>query len=132
LLSWRRVATFLGERYEWAYFVAANLAVSIVGAGDFDRFMVWLAPVAILTLLVGDFSGGSPPRLCMHWLLLHVIAMEFFLPWFPDRDFYLSRYATHASGAGFAYIAVFSWVLIAVAVAIRVNEPPSRLTEATV
>ena len=58
----------------------------------------------------------------LHWLALQIIAMEFFLPWSPDRPFYLTRYARHSNGIAFGCISVFSWALIAAVTAIRLHE----------
>jgi len=125
LLSWRGVARFLGERHECAYYVAGNVVLSIVGGSDVDRYAVWLAPVAIFTLLSLDFSRpGPPPRIWLYWFVLQAAAMEFCLPWFPDEAFYLSRTAAHATGPTLAYITVFSWALVATAVVMQLGDQP--------
>ena len=99
-----------------------SVALSAVAGTDFDRFATWLAPVAILGLLGLYFPGRGPvPRIRMYWLLIQAAAMEFFLPWFPEEAFYLSRYAAHAPGVAFAYVAVFSWALIAAVTALHLN-----------
>jgi hypothetical protein len=122
-LAWRRAVVALGARYEWAYLVAVSLALSVVGGSDLDRFATWLAPAAILGVLALYIPRRGPvPRIWMYWLLIHVSAMEFFLPWFPEEPFYLSRYAAHAPGVAYTYIAVFSWALIAAVMALQVND----------
>jgi hypothetical protein len=123
VLSWQRVRAFLAERYEWAYYLAAHVALSTIGGLDFDRFAVWVAPVAILGLLAVDVPARGPlPRVWLTWLLLHLVAMEFGFPWSPEEAFYHSRYAGHPMSTGFAYIAVFSWALVAVVVTLWSEE----------
>ena len=125
LLSWRGVARFLGEHYEWAYYVGANAVLSIVGGADVDRYAVWLAPVAIFALLSLDFSRpGPPPRIWLYWFALQAAAMEFFLPWFPDEAFSRSRCAAYATGTQLTYVTVFSWALIATVVAMQLGDQP--------
>jgi hypothetical protein len=123
VLSWRRVATFLGERYEWAWYVAVTVALAFGGGSDLDRFFTWLAPAAVFALLVVDLPGdGSLPRLWIAWLALHLVAMEAVLPWFPEERFYLSRTAAHVGRPEVAHIALFSWSLVAAVVAVALQE----------
>jgi len=125
LLCWRGVVRFLGKYYEWTYYVVVNVLLSIVGGSDVDRYAVWLAPVAIFAVLSLDFSRpGPPPRVWLYWFIVQAAAMEFFLPWFPDEAFYLSRFAAHATGPTLAYVTVFSWALIATAVAMQLGDQP--------
>ena len=125
LLCWRGVVRFLGKYYEWAYYVVVNVLLSIVGGSDVDRYAVWLAPVAIFAVLSLDFSRpGPPPRVWLYWFVVQAAAMEFFLPWFPDEAFYLSRFAAHATGPTLAYVTVFSWALIAAVVAMQLGDQP--------
>jgi hypothetical protein len=122
LLSWRRTLAFLGERWEWAYFLVATLVLSAVGGYDYDRFATWMTPLPLVMLAVGALGdAATPSRLSLHLLALQAVAMELFMPWFADEPFYLSRYAAHAFGAGVAAIAVYTWVLVAMVVAMRLH-----------
>jgi hypothetical protein len=126
LLAWRRTLAFLGARYAWAYYLAASVGLSVVGGRDFDRFALWLAPLAIPGVLALDVRRpGRVANVAVSWLVLQVIAMEAVFPWFPDVGFYTGLSAAHATGPPLACMAAFSWILLAVVVAMRMHEPPS-------
>src|SRR5207302_3582141 len=108
--------------------VAVKVLLSIDGGYDVDGYAVWLAPVAIFTVVSLDFSRpGPPPRIWLYWFVLQAAAMEFCLPWFPDEAFYLSRFAAHATGPTLAYVTVFSWALIATVVAMQLGDQAPRI-----
>jgi hypothetical protein len=127
LLSWRRTVAFLGERWEWAYFLVSTFVLSAVGGYDYDRFASWMTPLPLVLLVAAELRDAAvPSRLWLHLLALQAVAMELFLPWYPDEPFYLSRYAAHAFGAGVAAIAVYAWVLVVLLVAMRLSGPDGR------
>jgi hypothetical protein len=123
VLSWRRAVAFIGEQYEWAWFFGATLVLSAICGSDFDRYAVWMSPLAIALVTLEMRDAGSPSRLWIHFVLLQLVATELFLPWGPEQAFYVSRCASHAIGSPFAYIAVFSVALVVMVAAMELHDP---------
>jgi len=96
-LAGKTAYRFLRQHYCWCYFVLLNLALSIVGGADIDRFAFWQAPILII-LMVRGFSCLTAPVLLSHLFILQVVWSELFIPWRNDVRFYLSRYAVHSRG----------------------------------
>jgi hypothetical protein len=48
----------LSREPAWAYYLAVTLVLAAIGGGDYDRFMLWLAPA----FLVLGFRGFQPTR----------------------------------------------------------------------
>lgn len=76
----------------WVYYLVSTLVLAVIGGGDYDRFMLWLAP-ALLAL--GLRSLRLPQR---PWDLivlaaltaLHAVLVGFAHPMGPDEDSYRS------------------------------------------
>ena len=126
VLGWRRSATFLAEHYEWAWFFGVTLVLTAICGSDYDRYAVWITPLAVALVASELRDVAAPPRLWLYFLALQIVAMELFLPWQPEQAFYVSRTTAHAMGAAYTYLAVFAWALIAMVVAMRLHERPAE------
>ena len=93
-LFWKRSLTFFLRHRCWCYFFFMNLVLSIIGGNDRDRFALWQAPMLVI-LVAGELSCQARQVLFAHLLFLQAVWSELFMPWRPDVDFYLSRYAVY-------------------------------------
>ncbi|MCX5885210.1 MAG: hypothetical protein NT096_04770 [Proteobacteria bacterium] len=93
----RTTRRFLRQNACWSYFLLVNLAFSVVGGKDIDRFALWQAPLLIV-LVMRSFSLSAGPHLVGRLLLLQAVWSELFIPWRGDVSFYFSRYAVHSHG----------------------------------
>lgn len=89
--SWR----FLREHPAWAYYGLAVLVLAPLSGRDYDRYLLWLAPV----LLVLAFSVAARSGLWDRWLVwpaltvLHLVAVRFLWPVGVDERSYLEYFA---------------------------------------
>lgn len=116
LLNARRMVAFLRADYEWAYYLAAVLLLLPIGGTDLDRFAYWHAPLLVVTLVRLPWAATWDAWFWSHVLALQAIAMDLFLRWQPQREFYLALFAAHARDASFLYLeasAVLTMAIVA-------------------
>ncbi len=101
-----RTNAFLKDNYEWIYYLLINFFLCLIGGGDLDRYATWQMPLLIvLVMLAGEHYSAVA---WLYLLLIQSIAMEFFLPWMRDREFYLSLMAAHPAPEINAFKLIFS------------------------
>lgn len=111
---YRHSLAFLRQHAHWSTFLIANLGLVALGGMDSDRFALYLAPGLAFLCVQGILCMKTPLEALTHLLLVQLVWSELFLPWAPDRVFYLSRFASHAKGWGLALHTVLAAVLVAV------------------
>ena len=121
------VAGFLRTHYEWLYYVAIMIVLSIVLGVDVDRYALWVAPGLIVASLdPAPRVDAAAARLWGYLLLVHAVSMELFLPWFPDRTFTNGLNAAHAPQNAYAAMTIATWALLAALLAARYLAAGSR------
>jgi hypothetical protein len=112
------VARFLRVHYEWLYYVAATIVMSIVLGVDVDRYAFWLAPALIVASLdPGPHVDAPAARRWVCLLLVHAVSMELFLPWYPERAFTNGLSAAYAQPDAYAAMTIATAALLASLVA---------------
>jgi hypothetical protein len=114
-LGARTLWRFLVAQPAWSYYLAITVLLSVLGGGDVDRFATWLVPLGVCVFAqAGKTDSPRGGHFWLHWLALHAVSMQLFIPWTTSEPFFVSRWAAHAPLEHYRWV---TWSALALAAA---------------